>query len=115
MILLAMDGQSGLYHIFLATYNMTHLQTLFGSIESVQCRDHKGQFSEIKREPTACVKIHLERGLSITVRECWKLYGSSELRVYIARLRKSGMKINDRWHTFEGMRYKVYSLAKEKK
>ena len=94
---------------------MNSLPTLFGSIESVQCRNHKGQFSEIKREPTSCVKIHLERGLSITVRECWKLYGSSELRVYIARLRKSGMKITDRWHTYEGMRYKIYQLKKENK
>ena len=90
------------------------METLFGNIEISQHRNHRGQFTEIKREPTACVKNHLERGLSITVRECWKLYGSSELRVYIARLRKAGMKITDRWHSYKGMRYKIYSIKKEK-
>lgn len=92
-------------------------QTLFGLPDYIAQprRDHLGRFTDGPYKCEKSVRNHLLSGLSITVKECWILYKTSELRVIIARLRKEGMKILDRWFEGNGVRYKIYWLEKEVK
>lgn len=95
---------------------MRHLQTLFGSIESVQCRTHDGKFAPVQHDPQKEVQRHLESGLSITVSQCYKLYHTHDLRKIISRLRlDKGMNIDGVMYRDKYSNYKIYSLAKEKK
>lgn len=77
-------------------------------------REYDGTFApNCDHEPQANVKRHLESGLSITVLQCIRLYGSTELRRIVCRLRKSGMTISDKWYVDNGRKkYKVYFLSK---
>lgn len=90
---------------------------LFGLKEIINQpkREYNGEFApNCDHAPQANVKRHLEAGLSITVLQCLKLYGSTEAKRIICRLRKSGMPIGDRWHYQNNKRrYKVYFLVKE--
>lgn len=49
----------------------------------------------------------------ITVLDCIKHLHTTELRTYIARLRKSGIKIGDEWKKNKYGEYKRYFLIKE--
>ncbi len=50
----------------------------------------------------------------ITVLDAIKHLHTTELRAYIARLRKRGYKINDEWRKNKYGEYKRYSLVTEK-
>lgn len=80
-------------------------------------RTQDGKFApKCDGEPQANVKRHLELGMSITVLQCIRLYGSTECKRIICRLRKSGMNIGDTWFIENGRkRYKIYKLSKEVK
>lgn len=95
------------------------ITNLFGLKEIINQpkREYDGTFApNCDHEPQANVKRHLEAGLSITVLQCIKLYGSTELRRIICRLRKSGMNIGDTWYYENGRKkYKVFKLVKDGK
>lgn len=89
-------------------------QNLFNLPEMPQKREYNGTFApNCDKEPQKRVKEHLLRGMSITVRQCWKLYGTSECRRIVSRLKKQGMDIGGDWY---GKReYFIYKLNKEDK
>lgn len=92
---------------------MTHLQTLFGSLDINQPRDHEGKFSPIKKsDPQEQVKQHFLTGATLTVQQCLRLYRTTELRRIVSRLRKQGMNIGGEMYKGE---YKIYKLVKEEK
>lgn len=93
-------------------------QTLFGLPDYIaQPRHHDGTYApKCDGAPQANVKRHLEAGLKITVLQCIKLYGSTELRRIINRLKKRGMNILSEPYIENGrVKYHIYSLAKEEK
>lgn len=53
-------------------------------------------------------------GNELKVLDCIKHLHTTELRAYIARLRKRGYKINDEWRKNKYGEYKRYSLVTEK-
>jgi hypothetical protein len=60
--------------------------------------------------PQAAVEKWLRDGKVISVQICFRLFGSTELRVIVARLRKY-MPIDDCWVTHKQKRFKVYRLG----
>lgn len=52
---------------------------------------------------------YLLRGNSLTTLDCWRLFHTSELRHYIARIRKRGYDVKDEWlKTDNGEHIKKY-------
>ena len=58
------------------------------------------------------VKSALESGMKLTVVSAIKLCHTSELRVYVTQLIRSGMNIKSEWKTNKEKRFKVYYLEK---
>jgi hypothetical protein len=68
----------------------------------------------MRTEKQASVLADLEAGRSITVGECYHLYGTHDLRRIISRLRKAGHRIADSFeNTGDGATYKRYYLQRE--
>lgn len=62
----------------------------------------------------AKVLEYLQTHRYMTVLSCIKHLHTTELRTYVARLRKKGYKITDVWKKNKYGEYKAYSLVKEK-
>ena len=60
----------------------------------------------------ALIRDQLLNGRRISVKSVWKSIGTTELRHYIAILRKT-LNIASEWVTDGGVRYKVYYISKE--
>lgn len=58
------------------------------------------------------IRSELERGFIITVASVRKSCRTFDLRTYISRLKKDGLKIKDQWNDEDGVRYKSYWLAR---
>lgn len=59
------------------------------------------------------IRSELERGFIITVASVRKSCKTFDLRTYISRLKKDGLKIKSEWNKGEdGVRYKSYHLVK---
>lgn len=56
------------------------------------------------------IKDQLENGRRITSMSVLNSLGTTEIRYYIARLRKQGMTIVDKWIKKENKRFKEYWL-----
>jgi hypothetical protein len=54
----------------------------------------------------------LMRGEKLTVGDYWRRFHSPELRHYIARIRKRGYNIVDKWVVRNGYRIKEYWIEK---
>ena len=59
---------------------------------------------------------YLEQGNTLTNQIAWALFHTTELRVYVARLRKRGIVIEDEWRedVRTGARFKEYFVVKER-
>lgn len=57
---------------------------------------------------------YLQTHKHITVLDCIKHLHTTELRYYIAKLRKEGHRIEDEWKRNKYGQYKRYYLVKEK-
>lgn len=58
------------------------------------------------------VKSALESGLRLTVVSAITICNTSELRVYITQLIRSGMNIKSEWKNNNEKRFKIYWLEK---
>lgn len=58
------------------------------------------------------IRSELERGFIITVASVRKSCRTFDLRTYISRLKKDGLKIKDQWNDEDGVRYKSYWISK---
>jgi len=69
-----------------------------------------------EKEATKKAKIQelLAAKQRISVKTTWRETGTTELRYYVALLKKEGLDILSEWVTKEGNRFKEYWLAPEK-
>lgn len=84
--------------------------TLFGLQPIInQPRDHNGQFTEYPlTDIKKLIRQHLESGLSLTGLQALKLFRTIRLAVYIQRLKKDGLLIQDKWIKENGKMFKRY-------
>lgn len=97
---------------------MKTIPTLFGEqVVPEPRRDHAGRFTENTEcsGPLQEIKNHFELGMSLTVKQAWKLFGTSELRKAVCRLKEKGMNITSTPYIENGrVAYHIYKLAPEK-
>lgn len=58
-----------------------------------------------RQEKQRKVEKHFYNGGELSVKRCLSLFGTTELRRIVSRLRKRGMNIKDRWTS---LGYKIY-------
>lgn len=67
-------------------------------------------------KPQLLIREHLAQGGTLTVQQAFHQFGTTELRKVVARLRRKGDIISDRWTSSESegrkSRYKIYYMVK---
>lgn len=64
----------------------------------------------VKTDHESRILDYLLKGGTLTVQTCEAFFGTTELRTYIARIRKRHYNVVDKWKTENGDRFKEYFI-----